>query len=174
MRNANYTSAIYLSEKDDSKLRELFLKYLRDIFWVEKLQVKTLPKLVQASATEDLKDTFQIHLIETEDHVCRVMRVFDMMGEKAQAKQCLPIEGLFEEGDELIHLTEEGSLGRDCGLIMTAQKLEHYEIASYTTLRNIARLMGNADAAKILQSIIDEEGIANNKLTMLMQSHINH
>lgn len=166
-------STTELSAKDGEKLKELFVDGLKDIYWAEKNLVKALPKMAKAATSEDLRDAFEMHLGETEGHVSRVEEVFELIGEKAQAKKCPAMEGLLEEGNEIIDSTEEGTMVRDCGLIMAAQKVEHYEIASYGTLRNIARILGHFDAAEVLQSILDEEGAADQKLTDLAESHVN-
>jgi ferritin-like metal-binding protein YciE len=161
------------TEIEGEKLKELFVDGLKDIYWAEKHLTKTLPKLAKAATSEDLRDAFEMHLDETKGHVEKVEQVFDMIGEKAQAKLCPAMEGLVKEGEEIIDSTDSGTVVRDCGLIMAAQKVEHYEIASYGTLRTLARMLGHEDAADMLQEILDEEGAADKKLTNLAESHIN-
>ncbi|RFS17887.1 ferritin-like domain-containing protein [Emticicia sp. C21] len=165
----NYTT----SEQEGEKLKELFVDGLKDIYWAEKNLTKALPKLAKAATSEDLRDAFEMHLSETEGHVEKVEEVFEIIGEKAQAKVCPAMEGLIKEGEEVIESTDKGTVVRDCGLIMAAQKVEHYEIASYGTLRTLARMLGHNDAADVLQEILDEEGAADKKLTDLAESHIN-
>ncbi|MBA4849304.1 ferritin-like domain-containing protein [Emticicia sp. BO119] len=161
------------SEQEGEKLKELFVDGLKDIYWAEKHLTKALPKLAKASTSEDLKEAFEMHLKETEGHVTKVEEAFKIIGEKAQAKVCPAMEGLLKEGDEIVESTEKGTVVRDCGLIMAAQKVEHYEIASYGTLRTLARMLGHFDAAELLQEILDEEGAADKKLTDLAEAHIN-
>lgn len=161
------------SEQDGEKLKELFVDGLKDIYWAEKHLTKALPKMARAATSEDLRDAFESHLSETEGHVEKVEQVFDIIGEKAQAKLCPAMEGLLKEGDEIVESTEKGTVVRDCGLIMAAQKVEHYEIASYGTLRTLARILGHDDAAEVLQQILDQEGAADKKLTDLAEAHIN-
>ena len=165
----NYTT----SEQNGEKLKELFVDSLKDIYWAEKKLTKALPKLAKAATSEDLKEAFEMHLSETEGHVTKVEEVFEIIGEKAQAKVCPAMEGLIKEGEEVIESTDEGTVVRDCGLIMAAQKVEHYEIASYGSLRTLARMLGHEDAADVLQEILDQEGAADQKLTSLAESHIN-
>ncbi|GAB3512770.1 YciE/YciF ferroxidase family protein [Emticicia fontis] len=161
------------SEQEGEKLKELFVDGLKDIYWAEKHLTKALPKMAKAATSEDLRDAFESHLSETEGHVEKVEQVFDLIGEKAHTKVCAAMEGLIKEGEEIISSTDKGTEVRDCGLIMAAQKVEHYEIASYGTLRTLARMLGHYDAAEVLQQILDEEGAADKKLTNLAESHIN-
>lgn len=102
-----------------------------------------------------------------------VEQVFEIVGEKAQAKKCVAMEGLIAEADEIIESTEKGTMVRDCGLIMAAQKVEHYEIGSYGTLRNIARTLGYEQAATLLQQTLDQEGETDHLLTELAETYVN-
>ncbi len=163
----------YSTEQEGEKLKELFVDGLKDIYWAEKQLTKALPKMAKAATSEDLKAAFEEHLSETEGHVTKVEQVFEIIGEKAKTKVCPAMEGLVKEGEEIIESTDKGTMVRDCGLIMAAQKVEHYEMASYGTLRTLARILGHDDAAEVLQSILDEEGAADKKLTDLAESHIN-
>lgn len=163
----------YATEQEGEKLKELFVDGLKDIYWAEKQLTKALPKMAKAATSEDLKAAFEEHLSETEGQISKVEQVFEIIGEKAKAKVCPAMEGLVKEGEEIIESTDKGTMVRDCGLIMSAQKVEHYEMASYGTLRTLARILGHDDAAEILQSILDEEGAADKKLTELAESHIN-
>lgn len=162
-----------VSEQEGEKLKELFVDGLKDIYWAEKQLTKALPKMAKAATSEDLKAAFEKHLSETEEQVKKVEKVFELIDEKAQAKVCPAMEGLIKEGEEIIESTDKGTMVRDCGLIMAAQKVEHYEIASYGTLRTLARILGHDDAAIVLQDILDQEGTADRKLTDLAESHIN-
>lgn len=161
------------SEQEGEKLKELFVDGLKDIYWAEKQLTKALPKLAKAATSADLKAAFEEHLSETEQQVKKVEQVFELIDEKAQAKVCAAMEGLVKEGEEIIESTDKGTMVRDCGLIMAAQKVEHYEMASYGTLRTLARILGYDDAATVLQEILDQEGEADKKLTDLAESHIN-
>ena len=173
MRTTAKKSTKTITETDSEKLTELFVDGLKDIYWAEKHLAKALPKMAKASTSEELKTAFETHQSETEEHVSRLEEIFEMIGEKAQAKKCAAMEGLLEEGTEIIDSTDEGTMVRDCGLIMAAQKIEHYEIASYGTLRNIARTLGHSDVADILQTTLDEEGTTDHKLTELAETYVN-
>jgi ferritin-like metal-binding protein YciE len=162
-----------ISDTDSQKLKELFVDGLKDIYWAEKHLAKALPKMSKNATSEELKTAFEKHTAETEEHAARLEEVFGMIGEKAQAKKCAAMEGLLEEAEEIISSTEKGTMVRDCGLIMAAQKVEHYEIASYGTLRNIARTLGHNDVADKLQLTLDQEGETDHKLTELAETYVN-
>jgi ferritin-like metal-binding protein YciE len=164
---------VKMNESDSEKLKELFIDGLKDIYWAEKHLVKALPKMSKNATSEELKAAFDAHTAETEEHVSRLEEIFGMIGEKAQAKKCAAMEGLLEEGDEITESTDKGTMVRDSGLIMAAQKVEHYEIASYGTLRNIARTLGHSDVADLLQQTLDQEGDADHKLTALAEAYVN-
>ena len=163
----------YASEQEGEKLKELFVDGLKDIYWAEKHLTKAMPKFAKAATSEDLRDTFDIHLSETGGHAGKIEQVFKIIGEKAQTKVCPAMEGLIKESEEIIESTDSGTVVRDCGLIMAVQKVKHYEIASYGTLRTLARILGHNDAADVLQEILDEESAADKKLTDLAEAHIN-
>lgn len=166
-------AAVKLSDTDSEKLKELFIDGLKDIYWAEKHLAKALPKMSKNATSEELKSAFDQHTAETQEHVSRLEEIFGMIGEKAQAKKCAAMEGLLEEGDEITESTEKGTMVRDCGLIMAAQKVEHYEMASYGTLRNIARTLGHGDVADLLQQTLDQEGETDHKLTELAEAYVN-
>jgi ferritin-like metal-binding protein YciE len=151
-----------------SKLRETFLQELMDIYDAEKQLVKALPKVAKAAEHEELKTAIESHLEETEEHVERVERVFEIIGETAKGKKCQAMMGLLEEGQEIIK-EKEG----DAALICAAQKIEHYEIASYGCLTTWARILGEDEAADVLEETLDEEKNADDKLTSLAESIIN-
>ena len=151
-----------------NKLRETFLKQLMDIYDAEKQLVKALPKVAKAADHEELKNAIETHLEETEGHVERLDQVFEIIGESAKGKKCQAMAGLLEEGQEGIK-DEEG----DAGLISAAQKVEHYEIAAYGCLHTWARLLGEDDAADLLEETLDEEKAADEKLTELAENIIN-
>jgi ferritin-like metal-binding protein YciE len=151
-----------------SKLRETFLDELADIYDAEQQLTKALPKLAEAAKDETLKDAFESHLEETENHMVRLEQVFEIFGEKAEAKKCKAMKGLIEEGEELIK--EDAG---DAGLICGAQKVEHYEIATYGSLATWAEILGEEDAVKLLNETLNEEKAADDKLTEIAESVVN-
>jgi ferritin-like metal-binding protein YciE len=156
----------------DNDLHTLFVDELRDILWAEKALTKALPKMAKAAKSSELKDAFSSHLKETEGHVKRLEQVFESIGTAPRAKKCEAMAGLIKEGDELSEEFGETNAG-DAALISAAQKVEHYEIASYGTLFNFAKLMGRDEAAELLQATLDEEGAADKKLTKIAKSSAN-
>jgi len=173
MATAKSKTTKAINEADQEKLTELFVDGLKDIYWAEKHLAKALPKMAKAATSDELKAAFEAHATETEEHASRLEEIFGLIGEKAQAKKCAAMEGLLEESDEIAKSTDKGTMVRDCGLIMAAQKVEHYEIASYGTLRNIARTLGHEEVATILQTTLDEEGATDHKLTDLAEAYVN-
>jgi len=162
------------SPVSDSLLEEFFHDELKDIYWAEQHLVKTLPKMKQAASTQELQDAFEEHLQVTKTHVERLEQVFDLLGHKAQAKKCEAMEGLTKEGESIIEETEEGTATRDVGLIMAAQKVEHYEIATYGGLTTLAKTMGRDDIAGILHSTLEEEKAADISLTEIAENDVNY
>jgi ferritin-like metal-binding protein YciE len=158
----------------DSSLKEFFVDEIKDIYWAEKHLVKTLPKMEKAANSEDLKNAFADHLEATKGHVRRLEKVFDMLGEKAQAKKCDAMEGITKEGEGIIEETEQGTPTRDVGLVLAAQKVEHYEISTYGGLAQLARTLGHDDVAEILDSTLSEEKQADELLTGIAEEHINY
>ena len=167
------TSKKQITEQDGEKLKELLVDGLKDLYWAEKHLAKALVKMAKNTTSDELKSAFELHTTQTEQHADTLEQVFEIVGEKAQAKKCAAMEGLIEEASEIIESTEKGTLVRDCGLIMAAQKVEHYEMASYGTLRNIARTLGYEDAAKLLQKTLDQEGETDHLLTEIAESYVN-
>lgn len=161
------------SEQETSQLEKLFTDSLKDIYWAEKQLTKTLPKMKKAATTDELKFAIEEHLAQTEGHVKRLERVFEMCGKKVQAKKCDAMEGIIKEGDSIVEETQEGSMTRDAGIIMAAQKVEHYEIATYGSLVQIAKTLGMNDAAEVLHQTLDEEKQADEKLTEVAEWHVN-
>ncbi|MEO8086017.1 MAG: ferritin-like domain-containing protein [Bacteroidota bacterium] len=160
-------------KKGENLFHDLFIDELKDIYWAEKHLVKNLPKLVKAATTTELKDAISNHLRETEEQVKKVERVFELIGEKPQAKKCDAMDGLVEEASSIIEETEKGTYTRDAALITAAQKVEHYEIASYGALAAFAKTMGHDDAAAILVEILEEEKNADDGLNDLAKKSIN-
>lgn len=163
-----------LTKTNDSALEKLFTDMLKDIYWAEKHLVKTLPKLSKAATSPELKDAFTDHLAATKEHVTRLEEVFELLGKKAQAKKCEAMAGLAEEGTEMIENTEAGTATRDVGLIIAAQKVEHYEIATYGGLAQLATTLGYNDAAEILHSTLEEEKEADSLLTGIAENSVNY
>jgi len=155
-------------------LKEFFVDELKDIYWAEKKLVKVLPKLEKAATSEELKQAFGNHLAETEEHVERLEKAFEMLGEKPQAKKCDAMEGITEEGASVIEDTDEGSATRDVALVMAGQKAEHYEIATYGGLIQIAKTLGHNDVADLLQQTLEEEKKADQTLTRIAEGGINY
>jgi len=161
------------SGSDNSELKEFFIDELKDVLWAEKHIIKTLPKMKKAATTEDLKNAFEEHLEVTRTHVERLEQIFGILGEKVQAKTCEAIEGITKEGESIIDDTEDGSATRDVGLIMAAQKVEHYEISTYGGLAQLATTLGLKEVAGLLQSTLEEEKEADVKLTEIAESSVN-
>jgi ferritin-like metal-binding protein YciE len=153
-------------------MEELFLDEIRDLYDAEKQLTKALPEMASAAASEELRDAFEGHLEQTENHVLRLERIFQALGEKATGKKCAAMTGLIKEGSELISASEETAV-RDAGLITAAQKVEHYEISGYGSARTHAGLLGNDQALRLLDETLAEEKEADEKLNELAQSMIN-
>ncbi|MEO5912795.1 MAG: ferritin-like domain-containing protein [Luteolibacter sp.] len=158
--------------KADTELHELLVDQLRDILWAEKHLVKALPKMAKAASDKKLSDAFTSHLAETKNHVVRVETVLKGLGLSTRAKKCPAMEGLLKEADELAEEYADSS-ALDAALITAAQKVEHYEIASYGTMRAFAQRLGYADAVKLLTQTIDEEGKADQALTKIATGGVN-
>ena len=155
-----------------SQLMKLFEDELKDIYWAEKALTKAIPKMVKNATSEELITALEDHLTETKEQVKRVEQVFEILGKKASAKKCEAMEGLMKEAEEIMESCEEGAM-RDAGIISAAQKVEHYEIASYGTLRQFAETLGLADVAELLQMTLDEEKAADIKLSEVATTSIN-
>jgi ferritin-like metal-binding protein YciE len=153
-------------------LKVLFLDELADMYDAERRIVKALPKMAKAATCDKLKKAILAHLKETEGHVTKVEQVFQSFGEKAKGKTCEATVGLLKEGDE-IAADFKGSPAINAALISAAQKVEHYETASYGCLHEWAGLLGNTKAAHLLLEILDQEKAANEKLTELARASSN-
>jgi ferritin-like metal-binding protein YciE len=145
------------SNADQSMLNKFFLEELQDIYGAEKQLTKAIPEMGKAATSEDLIMAFADHLKVTENQIVRLERVFEAMGEMPQAKKCEGMEGLVKEAQKVISDTEAGTATRDVGLVVSAQKVEHYEIAAYGSLRQLARLTGNAEITQLLEETLAEE-----------------
>jgi ferritin-like metal-binding protein YciE len=159
---------------NDSMLMEFFTDELKDIYYAEKHIIKTLPKMIKAANSPELQQAFQEHLEVTKTHVVRLEEVFAAVDKKPQAKKCEAIEGITKEGEGVIEDTEKGTATRDVALIMAAQKVEHYEIATYGGLAQLARTLGLEDVAELLNTTLEEEKEADSSLTSLAESDINY
>lgn len=157
----------------DNKLHQFFLEQLQDIYWAEKKLVKSLPKMEENATSRELKKAFSDHLMETKTHVTRLENVFEMLGEDAKATKCPAMSGIVEEAEEIIDETEEGTAQRDVGLIFAGQKAEHYEIATYGGLVQLAKTMGHNEAAEILGQTLAEEKKADQLLTQIAERSSN-
>lgn len=159
--------------KGNTQLEKLFHDAIKDIYWAEKALTKALPKMQKAATTEELKSAIEEHIGQTEGQIDRLEQVFEIMGKKPQAKKCDAMEGLIKEGESVVEETEDGSMTRDAGIIMAAQKVEHYEIATYGTLVQLATTLGMEDAAEILAETLEEEKQTDEGLTDIAENNIN-
>ncbi len=158
--------------KEPKQLDELFHDTLKDIYYAEKKILSALPKMAKAAQNEDLTAAFEKHQAETEGQISRLEQVFELIDQKPQGKKCAAIEGILEEGQEIIK-EYKGSPALDAGLVSSAQAVEHYEIARYGTLRTWAEELGLDDAAKLLQETLDEEEATDQALTEIAESVVN-
>jgi ferritin-like metal-binding protein YciE len=158
---------------ENTQLEKLFMDMLKDIYWAEKHLTKALPKMQKASTSEELQQAIEDHLGQTKEHINRLEQVFGQLGHKAQAKKCDAMEGLTKEGDSVVEETEDGTSTRDVGIIVSAQKVEHYEISAYGSLIQLAKTMGQDEVAEILAQTLEEEKKADELLTQLAENNIN-
>ncbi len=161
------------SFKGESHLEKFFLAQLKDIYYAEKKIIQSLPKMQEATTTEQLKDAFEDHLHQTERHVKRLEKVFQSICLKAEGEKCEAIEGIAREVDNIIQETEEGTLTRDAALIIAAQKVEHYEIATYGGLVQLAITMQLHQEADLLDKTLVEEEDTDALLTEIAENKIN-
>lgn len=153
-------------------LKKLYVEELRDVYNAENQLLKALPKMAKGASSDELKQAFETHLEQTKEHVERLDEIFEALGEKASGKTCKAMQGLIEEGSEM--LKEEGEESViDAGLIGAAQRVEHYEIAAYGTLKTFAELLGEEDAVELLRQTLDEEGETDKLLTDLAEEIVN-
>jgi ferritin-like metal-binding protein YciE len=152
-------------------LQDIYVEQLKDLYSAEQQILKALPKMRKAAAHPELADAFREHEQVTQRQLERLDRLFDQLGQKPDGHKCKGMEGLLEEGDETIE-KHTGS-ARDAAMIAAAQRVEHYEIAGYGTVRTFANMLGLADHAQVLQTTLDEEGETDKKLTLLAERVIN-
>jgi ferritin-like metal-binding protein YciE len=174
------SSSVSLSSKggktgkmENSEFHEFFVDELKDIYWAEKHLAKALPKMKKAATSPELAEAFEKHTEETNTHIATLEQVFALLEEKAQGKKCDAMEGLLKESEGIIEDTDAGTMIRDAGLILAAQKVEHYEIATYGTLVVFAKKMGHSEVAELLQFTLDNEKATDAALTQVAESFIN-
>jgi len=159
--------------RDQFPLTEFFIEELSDIYGAEKQLAQVLPKLRKAATSPDLALAFADHLGVTQNHISRLEQIFEALGRKPEAKKCDGMEGLIKEGETVIQHTEVGSATRDVGLIISAQKVEHYEIAAYGSLRQLAKTIDKAEISKLLEQTLQEEKETDMLLSNLAETLIN-
>lgn len=155
-----------------NSLNDLFTQQLEDLYDAENRLTKALPKMAEAASSGELKRAFQSHLQETEGHVRRLEKIFGMISRKPERETCAAMKGLIKEGEEMIDAHGDPTV-RDAGLIAAAQRVEHYEMAGYGSVRAFAEQLGMNEAAQILQQTLDEERNADQKLTTIAQTGVN-
>jgi ferritin-like metal-binding protein YciE len=153
-------------------LKDLYVDQLRDLYSAENQILKVLPKMADMATNEELKTAFTEHEVQTREHVRRLEQVFEELGEKTAGHHCKGMEGLLKEGDELMKMKVESDV-LDAGLITSAQRVEHYEMAGYGTVRTFARQLGLDGQAEILQRTLDEEGTTDHRLSALAERVVN-
>jgi len=166
-------STDYRGNLEHSRLRNFFIESLKDIYYAEQHLVDALETLRDEATTSDLKNAFIEHRTVTQGHVTRLEQVFASIGEEPDTKKCYAIKGIISEADSIINDTENDTLTRDAALILAAQKAEHYEIATYGTLVQFAKVLGEHEAAELLTETLKEEKEADSALTKIAESFIN-
>ena len=153
-------------------LENLYISKLRDLYSAENQLLKALPKMAKGASSPELKDAFEKHLQQTKGHVERLEQLFEQLDESPKGKTCQAMKGLIEEGSEILKEEGEESV-LDAGMIVAAQKVEHYEIASYGSVRTFANVLGQDEAARLLQATLDEESETNEILSGLAETVVN-
>ncbi len=171
---ARKVAASQTHEEAGAELRQFFVDEIKDIYWAEKHLTKALPKMQKAATSEELANAFAAHLEQTQEQVARLEEVFDLLGEKPQAKKCEAMAGIVEEAQTIIDDTDEGTATRDVGLILAAQKVEHYEIATYGGLAQLAKTLDLIEIKNLLGQTLDEEKETDELLTGIAENHINY
>lgn len=173
-RTRSASSKTASSGASSGELLEKFMyESLKDMYWAEKHLLKALPKLSKAATSEELKAALDEHVEVTQEHVSRLEEVFELMGKKAQGKKCEAMEGLTKEAESIVEETEAGTSTRDVGIILAAQKVEHYEIASYGGLAQLAKTMGLSEVHDLLGQTLQEEKETDENLTAIAENDIN-
>lgn len=161
------------NEMKNSPLHKFFVSALKDVYYAENAIIEALGKMQEAATTDELKEAFEDHQLMTQKHVSRLEKVFKLINETPEKKECKAIKGIIEEGEEIIKSTEQGSMTRDAALIIAAQKVEHYEIATYGGLAQLAITMGHDKAADLLEKTLQEEENTDYELTEIAETFIN-
>jgi ferritin-like metal-binding protein YciE len=159
--------------KDQLPLNEFFLEELKDIYGAEKQLTKALPKMKDAATSPDLAMAFEDHLKVTQNQITRLEQIFELLDQPVEGKKCEGMEGLIKEGESVIDDTEAGSATRDVGLIVSAQKVEHYEIAAYGSLRQLAKTINKSEISALLEQTLEEEKGTDMLLSNLAETLIN-
>ncbi len=167
------TSSKQAQVSESSLLLELFTDGIKDIYWAEKHLLKAIPKMQKAATSEELKNAFAEHLEVTRNQITRLEQVFELLGKKAQAKKCEAMDGISKEGESIIEETPKGTSTRDVGLILAAQKVEHYEIATYGGLTQLAKTLGMDEISGLLAETLEEEKEADSLLSDIAENNIN-
>ncbi len=160
-------------QKREGLLEKFFLDQLKDIYYAEQQMLKALKEMKAASTTEELEDAFENHHMQTEKQIKRLDKVFQILKEKPEGKRCEAMDGLIKEAKTIINETKEGTMTRDAALIIAAQKVEHYEIATYGGLVQLALTLGKHRAAALLDKTLLEEEQTDHNLTYIAEAHIN-
>jgi ferritin-like metal-binding protein YciE len=158
----------------NSKLKEFFVDQLKDIYWAEKKLAKALPKLQDAATTPELKEAFGNHRQQTQTHVDRLEKIFGMVNEKIESTKNPVIAGIVNEGEDIIDETNKGTTQRDTGLIFAGHKAEHYKIATYSAMVDLAKNIGFNSAADVLRKTLAEDREADDLLTRIAEHNINY
>ncbi|ACU59881.1 YciE/YciF ferroxidase family protein [Chitinophaga pinensis] len=166
-------NAAYENVVGENQFKEFFCDQLKDIYWAENHIKVALPKMIKSAVSPVLQAAFQDHLKQTEGHISRLEQAFELLGKPVRAKKCDAIEGIVLEGESIIAETAPGTAIRDAGLILAAQKVEHYEIATYGGLAQLANSLGLADVAKLLEATLAEEKETDALLTEIAENSIN-
>jgi ferritin-like metal-binding protein YciE len=161
------------SMDDSSALMELFVDGLKDVYWAENHLIKNLPKMLKAAGAPELKTAITDHIEVTRQQAGRLEKVFSLLEKKAQAKKCEAMEGLVKEGNSIIEETDKGTATRDVGIILAAQKIEHYEIATYGGLAQLAKILDLEEVKNLLGQTLDEEKEADELLSQVAENNIN-
>ena len=172
-RSAKKTNTKSKKDMNGSMLEDFFVDALKDIYWAEKALTKALPKMSKSATSKELKKAFDQHLEVTKKQINRLEQVFKQMDKKAQGKKCEAMQGLIEESESIIRETKDDTSTRDAALIISAQKVEHYEIAAYGGLVQLARTMNKKGIANTLNSTLEEEKKTDELLTKIAEKSIN-
>ena len=158
----------------NSELKEFFTNHLKNLYWAEKKLVDTLPEMAEAATSDKLRNALRDHLQQTEEHVFRLEQVFNMIGEEADTSKCKIMNSIADAGSSIISSTEDGTALRDAGLIFGGQMAEHYEIAAYGNMVQLAKALGYNDAAELFSQTLAEEKEADELLTQIAEQDVNY